>query len=887
MLGLKLRPEFAGSTITGTVVSLNKDVPDSFLNLPTLKALEITYPSIDLLQALEACFSQDSKRYLVIMGERGQGKSHIMGVIHHALKDPNAFMKWLELWKSKLSYHGNISVPPKNFLVITAPIHEQGYEFLWSPIFDHHPEGKKLEGKWEAKKDTMPVPSKQDLISAFEKQPTALIFDEFQTWYANLHGKPENWAFNFVQILSEISKERPDLLRLVVSVRDGESDAYKQLHRMNPVVVNFKGSTSKQDRQKLLIHRLFENRGQISNDQIKGAIAIYFTEWCRLLSKAGPEISAMQDSMVMTWPFSLDLLGVLEEQIMLATNAQETRDLLLVLAYLYRTVGESTPIITPAHFGLDEDKNKELDRLIAAIGTTNTHRLAKIALQNINVVRENFRENCPPITERALASLYVRSLNMGRQPGASREQIQADLSAAQKYDDGQFKDQWAQIIGESYNVHEKENRYYFDIPENAHTKLRAHAKNAKLFEQGQDIEKILSVLEWTYAPTNNADRERFRWCILGRDWRLNPFRAGTFKGKHPSQDLGDGQPCFVFIPEALSNGKLKQDLSQFLTEHVQRYKNLVRFVVPNKNIFEDQAILFYARALYFADQWKDQDDYKKLKTQYESDLSKALAEAFSKVQFIERWDSKNFQNTQFTAVDVDQRPGQMFAAVDQIIEQSHFSIDDFNALIAESIKSNNIETQKLSFLRSIVEEPRPFPNAVIPWTNPTHIFDVIMQGVLEGKYAVQTNSGLIQVSPSRPPDQVRREVPRPQWNRWDSIHVVNVHGGGGTGIPLPPLQPGISGGPMPPNGGPSPGSPVSPTATIGKIVKELGYRQSPLQALGELDRWGIARNAKLHDINIVFTQLSGDQLKKVLEVVDGAVPDGEIGLRLLKEDDQA
>ena len=884
MLGLKLRPEFAGTTITGTVVSLNAGVPDSFPNLATTKALEITYPTVDLLQALEACFSKDASRYLVIMGERGQGKSHIMGVIHHAFKDPNIFMSWLAQWKSKLSYDPKVSLPPSNFLVVTVALHEQGYEYLWSPIFKHHPEGLRLEGKWEARKETMPVPAKQDIIDALEKKPIALIFDEFQTWYQNLHGKAESWAFNFVQILSEIAKERPELLRLVVSVRDGESDAYKQLHRQNPVLVNFKDAASNQDRQKLLIHRLFENRAQISNDQIKGAIEIYFTEWCRLLGKTGPEISSQQEQMIMAWPFSLDLLNVLEEQINVAMHTQETRDLILLLAYLYRSVGESVPIITPAYFGLDEERNPELDRLIAAIGTQNTHKLAKIALQNIKVLRDTLKDNFPPMTERALASLYVRSLTMSKQPGATREQIQADLSVAQKYEDNQFKDQWAQILDNSYNVHEKQGRYFFDVQENARTKVLAHARNPKLFEQGQDLEKIMAVLEWTFAPKNNADRERFRWSILGRNWKADPFKEGTFKGKHPSRDLGEGQPCYVFLPEALANGNLKHAVGNFLSGQVQRYKNLVRFVVPNKNIFEDKTILLYARALYFAEQWKDQPEYQRLKDYYEAELSKVLSEAFKSVMIVERWDAQNFHNIQFGDIPIEQKPGQMFTAVDQVVEQNHFSIDDFNALIEDAVKSNHLEKQKLSFLRAVIEEPRPFPTAVIPWTNPTQIFDVIMQGVLEGKYAVQTNAGVIQVSPARPPEQVRRDVPRPQWNRWDSIHVVPLQGGSGVGIPTPFPAPGL---PTPgtPTGAPPVSGPAIPGAAIGKIVRELGYRQSPLQAIGEMERWGISKAAKLHDVNIVFTQLSGEQLKKVLQVVDGAVPDGEIGLRLLKEEE--
>lgn len=74
MLGLKLRSEFIAPTISGTIVSLNSKCPESFVNLPTTKALDVTYPSIHVVQALEACFGASNRSCLVMMAERGQGK---------------------------------------------------------------------------------------------------------------------------------------------------------------------------------------------------------------------------------------------------------------------------------------------------------------------------------------------------------------------------------------------------------------------------------------------------------------------------------------------------------------------------------------------------------------------------------------------------------------------------------------------------------------------------------------------------------------------------------------------------------------------------------------------------------------------------------------------
>jgi hypothetical protein len=127
-----------------------------------------------------------------------------------------------------------------------------------------------------------------------------LLLDEFQTWYDGLTNTKQypwkNWAFNFIQILSEIAKERPDLLVLVISVRNGGSDAYQQVHRVNPVAIDFKAGGNaervQQDRRRMLLHRLFDNRLQIAkrHHRIAGRTArrrIASACWrCRPLSRS-------------------------------------------------------------------------------------------------------------------------------------------------------------------------------------------------------------------------------------------------------------------------------------------------------------------------------------------------------------------------------------------------------------------------------------------------------------------------------------------------------------------------------------------------------------------------------------------------------------------------
>ena len=208
----------------------------------------------------------------------------------HTLCGSNTLLAWLKEWAGRLENPKVVDLKLRDgMFVITESLHRQNFKFLWDLVFAHHPEGKWATGKWEGAGDKKTdVPSHALMLELFQKQPTALILDEFQTWYDGLTNTKQYpwkiWAFNFIQILSEIAKEYPDLLVLVVSVRNGNSDAFQQIQRVNPVLVNFKGPHAKRDRQRLLLHRLFTNRLNVASSDIEKAVGAACPEFCRLMA---------------------------------------------------------------------------------------------------------------------------------------------------------------------------------------------------------------------------------------------------------------------------------------------------------------------------------------------------------------------------------------------------------------------------------------------------------------------------------------------------------------------------------------------------------------------------------------------------------------------------
>ncbi len=279
--------------------------------------------------------------------------------------------------------------------VISESLHRQSFKFLWDLLFERHPYGERIQGRWEERgHKKSDVPGKDLLLALFEHTPTALILDEFQTWYDGLTNTKQypwrNWAYNFIQLVSEIAAEHPELLVLVVSVRNGNTDAFQQIQRVHPKLVDFKGPNAQLDRRRLLLHRLFENRLQIPASEIARTIDAHVTEYCRLSNTPPSEHQRVQSEFVEAWPFAPHLLQLLEDQVLVATEAQETRDLIRILADLAKRHTDQ-PILTAADFRLDDDKSG-IASLLDSVSSEHHRKLREKAQRNLLAVSAAVRQ---------------------------------------------------------------------------------------------------------------------------------------------------------------------------------------------------------------------------------------------------------------------------------------------------------------------------------------------------------------------------------------------------------------------------------------------------------------------------------------------------------------
>ncbi|MDQ8738735.1 DUF499 domain-containing protein [Paenibacillus sp. LHD-38] len=912
MLGLQLREEFRNRVLKGTAIDFNQEVSG---NKNAANFLEITYPSNDLLKAIEAVGPNQS-RPVVMIGERGQGKSHLLTALYHTLDDPEATRKWLDKWSNQLNRAeiSDIKLRSKTF-IIAESLQRQNFKFLWDLILERHPHGSYIRGKWEGLGDKKTDVLGYDLLLELLKlQPTSIILDEFQTWYDALTNTKQfpwkYWAFNFIQNLTEIAKEYPELLVLVFSVRNGNSDAFQQIHRVNPVLVDFKGEYAKRDRKRLLLHRLFENRENVSSSEILENISVHLNEYNRLLEITESDREATQEDFVESWPFAPNFLQLLEDQVLIATDAQETRDLIKILANLYKQQNQSTRIITSASFSIQEERGG-ITALLDSVSNEYHSTLREKALRNLKAVWDAVNMEQAPHASNIISSLWLRSLTLDKLAGGERSILQVDITQDKRIDDNSFLVEMNTIVENSFNIHELGNKFVFRQEENPQSKLLSFARNNRIFSDGSDMEQLAKEIRYVLGGSEDVSR-KYRVIVLRSDWQITPWDR-LEESEHPSN--WDNRIPIVVIPENCD----EKDLGVWLCKHVTTKRNTVRYLLPRQgveNIFSRSStneLIFFSRAILKANEWKQNEpEYKGLQQKYQKLLHDLIDTLFDKFAVLNIWNYSDPKKCEFV-IEAHQAKGKNISeSIDIMISRDIFIQEDFNELV-EIMGQNN---DPISKLLSELQEPRVGGKECIAWLGETEVKEKIIRLCAKGKIAIDLRGMEVLV---RRVEESENEA----WNRMkgklgtgshlsqtfiklpssipSSSHINpaggSTHGhnagsqqgytptsiGGTGGTIITEEGNGLVGG----NTDGGTGASWTPTTNIFKPEVESNIKHletaatSSLNLIGKIEGWGINQITTVKEVTIKVDQLTGAQLQKLLR----SLPDGvTYGLSLNKEE---
>lgn len=925
MIELRLREEFKGKRLKGTTVDFTNPSKTGAIQRDAKDFLRITYPSYDLLKTLEATGPGQSQP-VALIGSRGQGKSHLMAALYHLCMSPNAGREWLDQWSGLLKDPKLQQLSLREDChVIAESMHLHRYQFLWDVIFENHPKGEAYRTVWEHNgENKTSVPGYDIMYKMFKDQPTMLIFDEFQTWYEGLTNTKQhprrNWAFNFIQILSEIAQKHPELLVLVVSVRDGESDAYQQVRRVNPVDVDFKSPYAKRDRQRLLLYRMFENRMQVPGDQIESIIRPHKSEYFRLNNVPQQDQEKRSAEFLESWPYAPHLLKLLEDQVLVATAAQETRDLIKILVDLFKNHDPKDAIITAADFSLTKEKSA-VGSLLDSVANQQHQDLREKAKRNLDMVTENVfgASSVVPHAEEIISALWLRSLNVDNVRGAEPQELQIDITRSAKIDDNSFEVELAHIVDNSFNIHQVGGRLVFQQEENARAKLLTYAKNNKFFKDGahagQDIEHLAKEIHAVLCDEGMS--AKYRVVVLKKNWDTDPW--AEFEEKDHPKNWDDKRLSIVVLPAFPDHHEAV--LGKWLKDHLSENRNTVRFLLPargSNHIYFDRNLIVLARAVYLANEWhKEQprEGYGELaRTIRKDELLPKLKSWFDRLSVLNVWNYADPSQCEFEESKVDKQGSKIPDEIERIVRDEMFIPEEFEDYVSLLADSNESVGKLLKDLR----EPRPNGNPCIPWLGETEIKERIEKLCADGIIALNLRgTSLLQANPGesfddawprmrgrlptgshlndtliQKPDSSAASGGKPSSTGGETTGSGTATGGeagvGGTNTTTTGL-----GGSVPPGGlfgngggfgtdqdgegGAGSGNSSGATTQLQHMATEP---TSSLNLLGKIEGWGINAGTPVSNVRISIGQMTGAQLQKLIK----ELPDGvTYGLDLDKQ----
>ncbi|TVP96589.1 MAG: DUF499 domain-containing protein [Planctomycetaceae bacterium] len=910
MLELHLREEFRGQRLKGTTVDFKNQSGTGALDVSAAEFLKITYPSHDLLKTIEAT-QQGQSRPVVLLGSRGQGKSHLMAALYHLCHNPAAATAWLTEWSSQLKNPqiGELKLRNDCF-VIAESLHLQRYKYLWDVLFALHPRGQWYEAKWSGMADKKTdVPSYDLMMEMFTDQPTVLILDEFQTWYEGLTNTKQypwrNWAFNFIQILSEIAQKNPEKLVLIVSVREGNSDAYQQIRRVNPVDVDFKGPYAKRDRQRLLLYRIFENRMQVPDSDIAKALQPHVSEYFRLSKTPPQEQQKRTEDFIESFPFAPHLLKLLDDQVLIATDAQETRDLIKILVDLFKTHDRNAPIITAADFSLTNQKSG-VSSLLDSVANQLHKDLREKALRNYTAVIDAVPEHKStiPHAEEIISALWLRSLTVDQMAGAEPYELQIDITGASPIDDNRFEVELANIVDNSFNIHQIGSRLVFKREENARSKLLAHAKNNKLFQNGEDIDQLAKEVRAVIGGAEDVSAKH-RVIVLKKKWQSDPWSESD--EKEQPKNWNDGRLPLIVVPDYPE--KLDTSLGKWLKDNLQENRNTIRFLLPQKgsgNVHFDRELLVLARAVWLASKWKATEKvYAELERAFRKDeLIPKLKRRFERFAILSEWNYADPAKCRFEEAKHDAQGDKIPDAVDRIVREEVFIPEEFEEYVLRFAENSHSIGKLLKDLR----EPRPGGNPCIPWLGEIAVKERVIRMCAEGQIAIDLRG--TEMLQTKPGEETEFAWTRMKGKLGTGKHLDQT-------ILLLPDAESVSGGKSTAttNGlGPQVGAASSGTNDTGAIFGAANVQVPPnvaeskpesnlfgdttgsppptlkpcsapatssLNLLGQVESWGIGPATSVNNVALKVGKMTGAQLQALIK----HLPDGvTYGLELEKEE---
>lgn len=568
-------------------------------------------------------------------------------------------------------------------------------------------------------------------------------------------------------------------------------------------------------------------------------------------------------------------------------------------------------MITPSDFFVDGESD-EVQTLVDSIAVqAGQEKLRQIAQRNLLAVRD-CTANVPNARE-LVSTIWMRSMSPAKAAGGTPAQLHLDITRGQVVDDNAFQAEITILVENSVNIHGDEvpgGPLWFGVNENPRSKVRACARNHKLWQSGaaatasqtvypgKDIDHIRKTLRHIFVP--ETPQPPARVIVLGPNWKSDPWNEIDEADKPSKWD----RPVLLVIPEQIEGGQagLNACLGGWLAKHVPKRRNTVRFLLPAGNtggIYTDSELTYSARCSFLCstEGWGSDPTYRSLRQDFDRPLRLALKTRFNRFALLRKWDFQQPQNCSFETGKISGQESEITAAVETKIVSDLFDQTEFKTFVLKCAKDSDSVG---SLLDDLTEPPPPNTGEAIPFLGETKIYELVLDIVAQGDVFLNVNGIWIGRRPEdASEDDAKLYVKSKAFRTNQEMRQIllglpgAVGGGtvtapatpssGPTSIAQPPETP-VDGvlPPYPPNGvggnestttggaGIEEGSSGGGTATPPTSVPIMRNRSSEapttgINLSGCFESWGIPSAKILDTAKIEFSGLTVQQVKLILQ----------------------
>lgn len=504
------RRDVLEGTFQGVIQTHKVDAKEKRLENNPQEFLKITYPSSAIKRTLERIEEKFSGRSnqggFLLVGPYGSGKSHALITLYHLFNNPSLARDWGKQWKV------DFELPEKSQSVIIST-RRYDVDHLWEPIF-------KLLGREDLLGEVKRFPTTDQIEEIVGDDTVAIFIDEIENWYGAFDPEKQSHLIEqnetFLEHLLEVAADPTKKLFVFITFLEEKEGLKKIFNRTKPVRIDV---SPIEDREKVTLHRLFEDVESVDNNKVETVVEEYINAYSEPIKI--DDIQNYKRRMVRIYPFHPLLLDTLFQIYEAAAERQDIRGMLNVLADAVKDTYERKDLILVSD--VDENAFRGMDLKLIEKYEFDLERVKDIGF-----------------AKEILKTILIFTLNEKTHGATESDILLSIFSPTEGHTLNSILMDIENIYGKPHYLHKENGIYLFRHELNVYALLE---KEKSKFSEEEVKEKIAEIVKkdifenkaFIFGFDEIPDHNKVKIVVLPESWGVNDELkaklSGFYKGK--------------------------------------------------------------------------------------------------------------------------------------------------------------------------------------------------------------------------------------------------------------------------------------------------------------------------------------------------------------------